>query len=190
MKDSATILGNIAEGLQDTIEKTGTTQVNVFSSPARMPIVNNYVLLFYQALLQTIDDYNLTLNDLRVILKILEMMQFGNVVKLSWSDVGNRLNIRRQNMAKHIKKLKDAAILIDDEGGNTYLNPHIIAKGKFLQDKNDKSLVDILNLGAQALEGTNVSPNILTEKIKRKQREKAEQVRQNTLFDAFGKVED
>ena len=59
-----------------------------------MPIINNYALLIHTAFLQTINDYNLTLNDVKVMLKIIEYMKFGNLVHLSWSKVAEDLNIK------------------------------------------------------------------------------------------------
>ena len=46
------------------------------------------------------------------------------------------------------------------------MNPQIIAKGKFLQ-KGDENLIHLLEKGAEALEGTNVKPSILTPKMQK-----------------------
>lgn len=169
-KDSTSALEAIADSLQETM-KNGNKQVNVFTAPARMPIVNQFALIFHNNFLLTIDDYNLRLNDIRVMLKIIDLMKFGNLVKLSWSDVARSLRIDPTNMGRHIKKLKQAKLLIEDEGGNTYLNPQIIAKGKFIQEKEDQQLIKILNIGAEALEGTNIKPSIITKKIKNKEKQ-------------------
>lgn len=170
IRDSENALQTVAEGIQEHLDK-GNKSINVFTAPARMPIINQFCLLFYQSFLDTIDEYQLKLNDIRVILKILEKMQFGNLVKLSWSDIARSLKMNPTNINRHIKKLKDAALLIEDEGGNTYLNPQIIAKGKFLQNNEDAKIIELLNLGADALDGTNIKPSIMTDKIKNKQYE-------------------
>lgn len=188
-KNSMAAFEEIAEDIQQKLED-GNKQVNVFTAPARMPIVNQFALIFHNNLLLTLDEYKLTLNDLRVILKIIDLMKFGNLVKLSWSDVARSLGINPQNMNRHINKLRKAHLLIDDEGGNTYLNPQIIAKGKFIQGKQDQQLIEVLNLGADAIEGSGRTPSIITERIRRKQKEKAENTLQRSLFDDFGKVED
>ena len=160
------LLSDIAESIDGHLKQG--KDVNVFSMPARMPIVNNFVLLFYNSFLQTIDDYHLTLNDVRVLLKIIELMKFGNLVKLTWSDVAKQLNIPRNNIARHVKKLHDAKLLISDNGGNTYLNPQIIAKGKFLQKENER-LIELLDMGADELSAIGIPPNILTPKLKLQQ---------------------
>ena len=158
------ILTEVASSIDQHLQENN--DVNVFSMPARMPIVNNFVLLFYNSFLQTIDDYGLTLNDLRVLLKVIDMMKFGNLVRLSWSEVGRSIGISPYNMSRHITKLKKAKLFVDDTSGNTYLNPQIISKGKFLKKGDNEELVKILDLGADALKDTNVDPNIITPRIK------------------------
>ena len=82
------------------------------------------------------------------------------MVKSSW-----RLKYKRNNITRHVSKLKQAKLIIDDDG-NIFLNPQIIAKGKFLQ-KGDENLIHLLEKGAEALEGTNVKPSILTPKMQK-----------------------
>ena len=172
MKAADQIATTIAQGINEHLDTNN--DVNVFSMPARMPIVNNFVLLFYNSFLQSIDDYNLSINDVRVMLKIVDLMKFGNLLKLSWSSVGRSLGIAPKNMVRHVSKLKDARLLINDADGNTYLNPQICSKGKFLQKlgKNGNELIKVLELGADALQGTNIEPSIVTPSM-----------RQASLFD-------
>lgn len=158
----------VAEKIQEQIDQ-GNTQISVFTSATKMPIINNYALLFHTAFLQTIDEYKLTLNDIRVMLKIIELMRFGNLVHISWTKIAKELKIMPKNMSRHINKLKKANLLLDDEG-NIFLNPQIIAKGKFLQ-KGDENLVNLLEKGATALEGTNIKPNIITPKMQKENKE-------------------
>jgi len=169
MDCAETILQKVADDLQETIDKNDTP-VNVFTAPARMPIVNQFALLFHDSFLMSIDDYALTRNDIRVVLKIIELMKFGNLVKISWSDVGSSLGINRSNMSRHMANLRRARLIVDDAGGNTYLNPQIIAKGKFLQQSGDKTLIEVLELGAAAIEGTRMQPSILTKNLRAKKK--------------------
>lgn len=156
----------VAEKIQEQMDK-GNTRISVFTGASKMPIINNYALLFHTAFLQTIDDYNLALNDVRVMLKIIELMKFGNIVHISWTKVAKDLKILPKNMTRHINKLKKAKLLLDDDG-NIFLNPQIIAKGKFIQHGDDET-IKLLEKGAQALEGTNIKPNIITPKMKKEQ---------------------
>lgn len=183
-KYSTTALTEVAQKLQSTLDE-GHKTVNVFAMPARMPIVNQFALLFHTSLLETIDEYNLTLNDLRVILKVIELMQFGNLVKISWLDVGKALNIKKQNMSKHVRNLKASGLLITHEGA-TYLNPQIIAKGKFLQQRGQETedLKHLLNAGAEALEGSSRSPSILTPELSKEIQRKKENEQYSLLTQA------
>lgn len=164
-------LGEVADKVQEQMDKNNT-QISIHSGPARMPIINNYALLFNTAFLQTLDDYKLTLNDVRVMLKIIEYMKFGNLVHVSWAKLAIDIGIKPQNITRHIKKLKTAKLLLDDNG-NVFLNPQIIAKGKFIA-KGDEDTMRLLDLGAQALEGTNIKPNIMTPKMREKQKKEEE----------------
>lgn len=157
-------LTEISEKVQAEIDK-GNAQISIFTGATKMPIVNNYALLFHTAFLQTIDDYKLSLNDVRVMLKIIEYMKFGNLVHMSWTKLGKDLGISSKNISRHITKLRNAKLILDDDG-NIYLNPQIVAKGKFLQ-KGDEDLEKLLDKGAEALEGTNIKPNIITPKMKK-----------------------
>lgn len=161
-------LAEVAERVQEQIDKHNTN-ISIFTGSTKMHIINNYALLFHTAFLQTIDDYNLSLNDVRVMLKIIELMKFGNLVHMSWTKIAKDLKIIPKNMSRYINKLKQAKLIIDDDG-NIFLNPQIIAKGKFTI--HDEKSVHLLEKGAEALEGTNVKPSILTPKMKEKKQNK------------------
>lgn len=181
IKQGENVVQEIVDGLQQTMNE-GEKSVNVYVAPNKMPIVNQFALMFNTAFLQTIDDYKLTLNDVRVLLKIVELMRFGNLVRISWNQVAKQLNMASSNVSRHVKNLKKALLLIEDaKDGNMYLNPHIIAKGKFL-DRGDEDTIHVLNLGAEALEGTSVKPSIITNQIRKKQHKNELEYEQNYLW--------
>ena len=169
--DAEKAFGSLIEDIQAKMDESNG-RISVYTSPSKMPIVNQFALLFFSAFLSIIDEFKLSRNDIRVILKIIELMQFGNLVKLSWSSLGESLGITKNNMVRHIKTLKEASILIEDDG-NIFLNPQIIAKGKFLPSKADEDMVRLLDLGAEALKNTKAEPSILTPTIKKEMRERA-----------------
>ncbi len=164
-------LEKVAESIDEHWSQ-GNHSVNVFSMPARMPIVNQFVLLFVDALLQSVDDYDLSKNDMRVLLYIVKQMRFGNLIRLSWADVARALDIPTKNISRHIGKLREAKLIIEDEQG-TFLNPQVIAKGKFLSrnEDEDAEYIQMLERGAQELESIGREPNILTPRLQRKRRE-------------------
>lgn len=146
------------------------SDVNVFFGKEKMEIRNSFVLLFYNSLLQIIDEYNLTKTEIKAILKILEYMQWGNLVRMSYAQLARDIGADASNSSKIIKRLKTANLLFEKDG-NLYLNPHIIAKGKFKR-KNDDD-VKLLEYSADLLmKNTELTPSILTKSIKQKMESK------------------
>lgn len=144
----------------------------VSSGRFRMKILNEFALMFASAFLQTIDDYKLTRNDIRVVLKIIEYAQYGNLLRMSYLTLAKDLSMDKAAVSRSIKRIKSSQLIIDIEG-SLYLNPHIICKGRFnTADENDEK---IINKSADALEGSNRLPSIETRYIKNK-------MRQNDLF--------
>ena len=169
-KNAADVLASTADLMQEKMDETNA-QVNVFVSKSKMPIVNQFVLLFYQSFLFTIDEYNLSRNEIRTVLKILEYTQFGNLIQLSFTKIGQDLNINRANISRIFKKLKEAGLLVDD-GGNLFLNPQVIAKGSFLK-RDELDTERLLEKGAELMKQTiGLAPNILTDSLRKKEREK------------------
>ena len=176
-RDAETAISELLVDVQQKMDESDG-RINVYTAPSKMPIINEFALLFFSAFLSVIDEFKLTRNEIRLTLKIIEMMRFGNLVKLSWSSVGESLGINRPNMVKHVKALKEAQLLIEDDGGNIYLNPQIIAKGKFLPGKGDEDIERLLDLGAEALKGTSANPSIVTPKMRKEMKEEAIKERQ------------
>lgn len=169
-KNAADVLASTADLMQEKMDETNA-QVNVFVSKSKMPIVNQFVLLFYQSFLFTIDEYNLSRNEIRTVLKILEYTQFGNLIQLSYTKLAKDLNMDKANTSRIIKKLKAASLLIDDDG-NLFLNPQIIAKGSFLK-RDEIETEKLLEKGAELMKQTiGSTPNILTDSLRKKEREK------------------
>lgn len=165
MSQAQNVLTQAADKLQEQLEKNPNTSVNIYMGKARLPIANNYVILFYHALYTVIDDYDLSRNEIRTMLKILEYMQFGNLISMSQKKLGEDLKINKGRMSTIMKRLKTCGLILDDSG-NLYLNPQVIAKGKFL-DKQEETL---LEKGAEVLqEKLRLGPNILTEKLRKQQ---------------------
>ena len=163
---------SMLDDIQQKMDETNSN-INVITTPSKMPIMNQFVLMFFAAFLSLIDEFKLTRNDIRVILKILEIMQFGNLVRVSWTRLGKSIGITPTNMGRHVKTLKDSKLLIEDEDGNIYLNPQVIAKGKFLSSRQNADIDRLLDLGADALKGTSATPSILTPKMRKEMKEEA-----------------
>lgn len=161
------IENSISELLLQLQKNIDSKNARLFLSTGKikMQILNEFAFLFCSSFLQTIDDYNLSRNDIRIVLKIIEYMQFGNLLKLAYSSIAKDLNIDKGNVSKSIKKLKVCKLIIDIDG-SLYLNPHIILKGKLNSFNEDD--IKIINKSADALKGTKLKPSISTPYIKNK----------------------
>lgn len=155
-------LMDVIENVQNHMDSTNS-QVFVYSGKRKMQIINEFAILFVTAFLQCIDEYNLTRNDIRVMLKIIEYMKFGNLLRMSYSTIAKDLKIDKSNVSKTIKKLKDNKLIINDNG-NEYLNPHVIAKGNFIDNDGER----LLNYAA---EESDILPSILTPYLRTKTRQ-------------------
>lgn len=161
--NAETTLTGLVEQLQSQMDAKGA-KLYVSSGRSKMKVLNEFALMFASAFLQTIDDYKLTRNDIRVVLKIIEYAQFGNLLRMSYASLGKDLNMEKANISRSIKRIKDSQLIIDIDG-NLYLNPHIICKGRFnTSDANDEL---IINKSADAL-NANIKPNIETKYIRNK----------------------
>lgn len=137
--------------------------------------ISEFVLLFAEALLATLFEYNLTLTDVKVILKIIIYAQYGNLINMSHQQLADDLNLKRQAVTRSIKNLKESNILIDI-GKNTYLNPQVIAKGKIRDFEREKSIEklneNLAEIGAKKLAEINIPPSFLTKNMKKNIRQK------------------
>lgn len=157
-------LNEILDNIQTNMDEKNS-DLNVFIGKEKMDICNDFVILFYNSLLSIINEYNLSKTDIKAVLQILEYMQYGNLVRMSYAQLARDIGIDPSNINKVIKKLKQSYLLIE-KNNNLYLNPHIIAKGRFKKKDNDAK--ELLEYSAELLDGTSVKPSILTHKIKHK----------------------
>lgn len=157
-------LSGILDNIQNNMDEKNS-DLNIFIGKDRMDICNDFVILFYNSLLNIINEYNLSKTDIKAILKILEYMQYGNLIRMSFAQLARDIGIDPSNINKTIKKLKQSKLLIDKES-NLYLNPHVISKGKF--KNKDEEARELLEYSAELLENSNISPSILTPKLRKK----------------------
>lgn len=157
-------LNEILDNIQTNMDEKNS-DLNVFIGKEKMDICNDFVILFYSSLLNIINEYNLSKTDIKAILQILKYMQYGNLVRMSYAQLARDIGIDPSNINKTVKKLKQSNLLIERESG-LYLNPHIISKGKF--KKKDDNARELLEYSAKLLEGTNITPSILTPELRKK----------------------
>lgn len=89
----------------------------------------DYVHIFTKNFEQ-LADMDISSNELRVIAKILNKMEFGNCFHVSQAKLCNELKIKKSNMSIIFKKLKSKGIIIDKDG-DLFLNSNIFLKGQY-----------------------------------------------------------
>ena len=161
-------LNGILDNIQNNMDEKNS-DLNIFIGKERMDIRNDFVILFYNSLLSIINEYNLSKTDIKAILKILEYMQYGNLIRMSYAQLARDIGVDPSNINKTIRKLKQSKLLIEKDS-NLYLNPHVISKGKF-KNKDDEAK-ELLEYSAQLLEDLNLEPSILTPNLRKKINEK------------------
>lgn len=161
----------------------GQGDVNVNIGKRRRRLLNEFVYLFYASFLEIIEAFDLQKTEIKIILKILDLMQYGNLVVLNQSSLARELKIDPRNMSKYMKKLRDSTVLIDVDG-HCYINPHLLAKGKFLINGHDES-EQLLNKAYNVMCTVDQEEliSILTPHIK-KAMKKNEEIREDAMLDA------
>lgn len=103
----------------------------------------------YQNAISRIADMNLPNEQYRVFLKLLSKVDFDNYLRVSQSEIANELNMKRPNVTKAMKSLKDKGIIVEGPRAGlnkTYrLNPYIAHKGK----NRNKNIMDITDLAGK-----------------------------------------
>lgn len=172
------VLTNTSEKLQEKMDQTGC-HPNVFIIPEKTKFLNEFVLLFIENFEFIIDEYNLSKNDIRVIIKILKNMKFGNLISLSNSALATDLRMDKSNVSKILKKLRKTELIIDKDG-SLFFNPHIAAKGSM--KKRQEETRQLLDYSAMILEenDSKVTPSIGTDNIERMLKNKEERQKDET----------
>ncbi|GKV80614.1 hypothetical protein PEC106664_13880 [Pectobacterium carotovorum subsp. carotovorum] len=88
----------------------------------------DYVHLFTKNF-ECLAELDITKSELKVIAKILNKMEFGNLFHISQAALCRDLDIGKSNMSLIFKKLKTKGIIIDKDG-DLFMNSNIFLKGQ------------------------------------------------------------
>lgn len=88
----------------------------------------DYVHMFTKNF-QQLAELDISKNELKVIARILNIMEFGNCFHISQAKLCRELDIKKSNMSLVFKKLKKKGIIIDKEG-DLFMNSNIFLKGQ------------------------------------------------------------
>lgn len=89
----------------------------------------DYVHIFTKNFEQ-LANMDISSNELKVIAKILNKMEFGNCFHVSQAKLCKELNIKKSNMSIIFKKLKSKSLIIDKDG-DLFMNSNIFLKGQY-----------------------------------------------------------
>lgn len=88
----------------------------------------DYVHMFTKNF-QQLAELDISKNELKVIARILNIMEFGNCFHISQAKLCRDLDIKKSNMSLVFKKLKNKGIIIDRDG-DLFMNSNIFLKGQ------------------------------------------------------------
>lgn len=88
----------------------------------------DYVHMFTKNF-QQLAELDISKNELKVIARILNIMEFGNCFHISQAKLCRDLDIKKSNMSLVFKKLKKKGIIIDKDG-DLFMNFNIFLKGQ------------------------------------------------------------
>lgn len=133
-------INQTTETVANLLEKIATVsgkeiQANIKAKPYKPK--QQYAIVFIANLLHVFVTSKLSRNDLLVLLGYAQLMEFGNHVSISQSDVAKVTGIARANIPRSIKKLKEIGLFYSPESApnSLYVNPQFIAKGDLKQFK-------------------------------------------------------
>lgn len=86
---------------------------------------NAFAARFYAAFLKLIEEKRLAKSEIKAVLKILEYMQGGLLLRLSFASLARDAGLDPANISKVIASLKEKGLIVEEDG-NLFLNPDIL----------------------------------------------------------------
>lgn len=129
------------------IAETKGKEVNIYASPPKAQTSSGFVLFFYEAISELILNSKLGFAEVKVILAICKIAEFGNLISLNQSKLASLLGVDKGNLSRSIKKLIKANVLMKSDLG-LFFNPCLIVKGR-LNNVDDDLWAQALDLTGQ-----------------------------------------
>jgi len=108
-------------------QKLGDVNVIVSNQSYKQKTNNHFVILFHNVLEYVITEYQLKLNDIKIILSILKLMEIGNAINITQKRISIDTGINIVSINRSYKNLLKASILLKDDYGSYYFNPQIVS---------------------------------------------------------------
>lgn len=126
---------SIKQKIEDGLNKIDDAVVIITGSKEQ--VSKPFVIMFYDELREIIADNKLNMTDLKILLGICKVCQFGNNVVLNQGGLASALGFTKSQMSNTIKRLKENGILIQSEL-SLFINPSLIVKGKLSEIEEQK----------------------------------------------------
>lgn len=82
----------------------------------------------YPSNLRALAALNLSASELKVVVYILDAMEWGNLIGFSQKAACEALGMKKSNMSTVFRKLHDKGVIVEN-GGHMYVNSNLFAKG-------------------------------------------------------------
>ena len=132
-------LTDLVDGMQDG------ENINIFKGRKKANIKEEFVMVFNKTITNALLTKKLTIVDLTVMFKVIEYVSYGNVINLTHQNIADDLDIKRQQVSRSFKKLKDAQIFIEGKKGSLFLNPQYLVKGDLYKATESEAYKEIKN---------------------------------------------
>lgn len=163
-------VGNLLQSIDNKLSSDEAELNVILTNNLKYRPINEFVLLFAKSFRLTIEDYKLTVTDIRVVFRLMEYAQYGNLLSFDRATLAEDLNLKKQNLSRSLNHLIECGIILKVRN-NLFLNPQVISKGSLKRFANARDITseeNLVELGAKVLrEKINQGPNIETEKMKK-----------------------
>lgn len=137
------IQSNITDKLSSAIESNpnATVNVNISKQKRKVKPLTPFVILFYHNLDYILENHPLSPFEMRVLLKLIEAMQYGNQITINQKTIVEKLKSNKQQVSRAFKNLKLTGIFFE-KNGSLYMNYNVISKGELLSAKEIKEVYE------------------------------------------------
>lgn len=132
-------LNNLVEDMQDG------ENINVFKGRKKANTKEGFIMAFHTSLKNNFIKHSLSGTDIIVLFQVIEYVSFGNVINLTHQNIADDLGIKRQQVCRSFKKLKEAEIFIEGKKGSLFLNPQYLVKGDLFKATESEAYKEIRN---------------------------------------------
>jgi len=116
--------------VQDVVNKTITGDATIFIGESRVKSDVAFVMMFTSNLDAAIKFNKLQMTDIRILLAVLNKMNYGNQLSIKQASIATELGLDKSNVSKSWTKLKNSGIFLTDSFGNEFVNFDLFLKGK------------------------------------------------------------